>query len=323
MTESYNHQEAFDFLGLPSGGKISWEKLRELLLDVPTALFFANAYKLPRKDVVELLSRLFDLPVLSALQEGGHSEELQDYLVSIFPEEMTVNVFPGKAEAPKAAAPNKELLLPLWEAAQVELAASIQEVADRLGKVLASLPGREGHMAFKTMAKMNRRGTVGSFDAFVQHQAAPKPNLVILDVSGSMTEATVATIVEDVVRLAWGADAWLAIVSDSCFVWEPGSATVQSILASAEYRGTRYEELLPLFLEREWGVVTTIADYDSSGRVKSVFDQKARGSIETLLDLSLVERPTFMAEVLGILAKEVKPLMVGTHNLTNQYYHSY
>ena len=66
MTERYNHQEAFDFLGLPSGGKISWEKLRELLLDVPTALFFASAYKLPRKDVVELLSRLFNLPVLDA-----------------------------------------------------------------------------------------------------------------------------------------------------------------------------------------------------------------------------------------------------------------
>ena len=322
MTKRYNHQEAFEFLGLPSGGKISWEKLRELLLDVPTALFFAKAYKLPRKDVVELLSRLFNLPVLGALQEGGHSEELQDYLADVFPEEM-VNVFSGKAEAPEAAAPNEELLLPLWEAAQLELAASIQEVADRLGKVLASLPGREGHMAFKTMAKMNRRGTVGSFDAFVKHQAAPKPNLVILDVSGSMTEPTVATIVEDVVRLAWGADAWLAIVSDSCFVWEPGSATVQSILDSAEYRGTHYEELLPLFLEREWGVVTTIADYDSSWSVKSVFNQKARSSIETLLDLSLVERPTFMAEVLGILAKEVKPLMVGTHDLTYQNYRSY
>ena len=322
MTERYNHQEAFEFLGLPSGGKISWEKLRELLLDVPTALFFAKAYKLPRRDVEDMLNRLFNLPVLSALQEGGHSEELQDYLADVFPEEM-VNVFSEKAEAPAAAAPNTELLLPLWEAAQLELAASIQEVADRLGKVLTSLPGREGHMAFKTMAKMNRRGTVGSFDAFVKHQAAPKPNLVILDVSGSMTEATVATIVEDVVRLAWGADAWLAIVSDSCFVWEPGSATVQSILDSAEYRGTHYEELLPLFLTREWGVVTTIADYDSSWRVKSVFDQKARGSIETLLDLSLAERPTFMAEVLGILAKEVKPLMVGTHDLTNQYYRSY
>ena len=322
MTERYNHQEAFEFLGLPSGGKISWEKLRELLLDVPTALFFANAYKLPRKNVVELLSRLFNLPVLGALQEGGHSEELQDYLVELFPEEM-VNVFSGKVKAPKAAAPNEELLLPLWEAAQLELAASIQEVADRLGKVLASLPGREGHMAFKTMAKMNRRGTVGSFDAFVKHQAAPKPNLVILDVSGSMTEPTVATIVEDVVRLAWGADAWLAIVSDSCFVWEPGSATVQSILSAAEYRGTHYEELLPLFLEREWGVVTTIADYDSSWSVRSLFRQQARGSIETLLDLSFVEQPTFMAEALSVLAKEVKPLMVGTHDLTYQSYRSY
>ena len=320
MTERYDHWEAFRFLVLPSGGKISWEKLRELLPDVPTALFFAKAYKLPKDSLTELLSRLFNLPVLKALQEGGHSETLQDYLVGVVPED-TLRLLSSPAEAPEAAAPNEELLLPLWEAAQLELAASIQEVADRLSKVLASLPGREGQMAFKTMAKMNRRGTVGSFDAFIQHQVAPKPNLVILDVSGSMSEPTIRTIVEDVVRLAWGADAWLAIVSNSCYVWDPGSATVEGILAVAEYGGTHYERLLPLFTEREWGVVTTIADYDSAYGVKSLFQQDAHGSIETLLDLSFVEQPTFMAEALSPLAKEVKPLMIGTHDLTYQNYH--
>ena len=72
------------------------------------------------------------------------------------------------------------------------------------------------------------------------------------------------TIVEDVVALSWEADAHLAIVSNTCTHWFPGEYSVSAVLNAAEYGGTHYEELAPLFENYDWGVVITIADYDSS-----------------------------------------------------------
>ena len=307
-----NHDEEFELFELPQGGKISWAKLRELLPDIETALLFGKAYKLDAEQLGQLLVRLFDTPLLRALTEGTHSTELQDYLVDLVPEDhLQVGVQYVQPEEPLES----ELLFQLWESAQIELAQSIADVASKLSSVLSSMPGREGALAFKTLAKLSRRGTVGTFEAYVQHRAAPRPNLVVLDVSGSMTEATIRTIVQDVVALAWRADAWLAIVSNTATAWEPGTATVEGVLEAAEYSGTRYEELLPLF-HRDWGVVTAIADYDSSYAVKRLFKDKAQGSIDTVLDLSLVNRPTFLGEVLSTRAREVKTLMVASERDT-------
>ena len=81
------------------------------------------------------------------------------------------------------------------------------------------------------------------------------------------------------------------------------------VLAKAEYWGTHYEQLVPLF-EKDWGTVVTIADYDSAPYAKQALSGCV-GKVGTVLDISLVNRPTFLAECVGQLADEVKPLLVG------------
>ena len=53
----------------------------------------------------------------------------------------------------------------------------------------------------------------------------------------------------------------------------------------------------------------TIADYDSSLGAKQVLASRS-GRIGTVLDISLVGKPTFLSECVGQLADEVKPLLV-------------
>ena len=281
--------------------------LKSMLPDVETALFFGQIYRLNAHELGILLSVLFNSPVISALtSEGGmHSDQLQDYLVDIGyqAEIQSGEILLGEKQ------PKGEILPELWEANKVEIAKSIQQVADKLKDVVTKLPGKHGEMVFRSMQVMNaKRPTIGDHRAHVHHQPA-KPNLVILDVSGSMSEETIETIVEDVVALSWEADAHLAIVSNTCTHWVPGEYTVEAVLRAAEYGGTHYEELAPLFEDQDWGVVVTIADYDSSFGAKPAIG-RMNGHIGTVLDISLVSCPTFLAECVGQLADETKPLMI-------------
>lgn len=286
--------------------------LKEMLPDVESALFFAQLYRLSASNLGVLLSDLFNTPTIDALtKEGGlHSNLLQDYLVDIGyqPYIQAGDIIFGEVE------PKGEILPEMWKSLELEIAKSIQTVADKLEFVIDSLDGRKGHMILQSMQIMNaKRPLIGDVKAHIQYQPAP-PNLIVLDVSGSMTEETVSTIVEDVVALAWQADASLAIVSNSCTFWNPGEYTVQAVLEAAEYRGTHYEELAPLFQSKHWGTVVTIADYDSSYAAMPVIKQ-CQGSIQQLLDISLVPQPTFLSEVLGQISKESKSLLISARNL--------
>jgi hypothetical protein len=166
-------------------------------------------------------------------------------------------------------------------------------------------------MVFKTMHTLNkRRPTIGDYKARIHHARVPS-QLVIFDVSGSMTEGTVRAIAPEVVALSWKANASLAIVSDTTRVWDPGTFTVADVLREAEYSGTHYETLLPL-MRRDWGTVITIADYDSSQDAKNHLRDNAFGKIGQVLDLSLVNRPTYLAECVGQFADKVTPLLVGS-----------
>lgn len=281
--------------------------LKTMLPDVETALFFGQIYRLNAHELGILLSELFNSPVISALTaEGGmHSNMLQDYLVDLGYEAeiQSGEILLGEKQ------PKGEILPELWEANKVEIAKSIQQVADKLKDVVTKLPGKHGEMVFRSMQVMNaKRPTIGDHRAHVHHQPA-KPNLVILDVSGSMSENTIETIVEDVVALSWEADAHLAIVSNTCTHWVPGEYTVEAVLRAAEYGGTHYEKLVPLFEDQDWGVVVTIADYDSSYGAKTAIGL-LNGHIDTVLDISLVSCPTFLAECVGQLADETKPLLI-------------
>ena len=286
------------------GRKAPWSVLANVLPDIETALFFAAAYKLPADKLSELLHKLFKSNVLDALRSGEHSTELQDYIVDTVPEyvdEVTGVFF---TEQP----PKGELLVHLWENIDITIAQSIQEVANNLSLVLNSLPSKQGQMMFKTLAVLNkRRPTIGDYRPVIHHQRI-QDQLVIFDDSGSMGEGTVRAIANEVVALSYNANATLALVSNTARVWEPGTYGVGDVLMNAQYGGTRYETLAPL-LNRNWANVITIADYDSSRSAKQTLSN-CTGRIGRVLDLSLVNRPTFLSECVGQLADEVKPLLI-------------
>ncbi len=297
----------FELFDLGNNKKISVAALKRLLPDIETALFFGKVYKLDAYQLGQLLQLTHESDVLTALFEGSHSVELQSYLVDVVPDHIDVEPYIGTPDEPK----DSEVLAQLFASAEVEVAESIAKVADTLAGTLNRLPSKEGQMLFKSMASLNhKRGTIGTFKASIQHQPVPDV-LVILDVSGSMSEGTIRTIVDDVVALSWKANAHLAIVSNDTFLWEPGSYDSAAVLAKAQYGGTYYETLAPLFVNRSWGTVVAIADYDSSHDAKRVI-ANTNGSVGTMLDISLVNRPTFLGECISTIAQNVKPLLVST-----------
>lgn len=305
MLGSAGAEQALETITVAPDLVFSEQQLREALPTVEMALFFAKLYSLPADTVSHLLRKLFKTDLVDALTSGNHSVELQDYIAEIAPvgftlENMTLDPEP---------IPDSEVLAQLFEMAQLEIAGSIREVADTLRHTVSAMPGKHAQMTFGSMLEFNRqRPTIGVHRTQITRQPH-LPALVILDDSGSMTQDTIEKIVGDVVSLSYMADATLALVSNSCRVWQPGSFDVPSVLDEAEYMGTCYEELIPLF-HQNWGTVVTIADYDSSYSVKDLFLRETRGSVEEVLDISLVGRPTYLAEVVGQIAHEVRPLLV-------------
>lgn len=293
---------------------VSVAQLKAWLPDVETALWFAKLYSLDYRRLSDLLYLLFKSRVMDALMEGAHSLELQDYLVETVPEDVWHVDKPDFVDTP---APG-EVLPQLWEAAEIQVAKSIAEVAAKLDSTLQFLPSKEGRMLFQNLAVMNRmRPTIGDYKAQIKHVPVPEA-AVVLDVSGSMTETTIRAIVEDVVALSWKANAHLMIVSNDTFHWEPGSYSVDDVLAKAQYGGTYYETLAPMF-DRDWGTVITIADYDSSASAKRHL-ANCKGRIGTVLDISLVNQPSYLGECLGQLADELRPLLIARNILSSSWW---
>ena len=291
--------------------KIKTKVLIKLLPSVEAALFFAKAYSLTLQQLTELLLVVHRTPLTEALLQGSHSLELQDYIVEVAPPEIVAEVVFGTPTTPV----DTELLTQLWKDAELEVASSIKEVAEKLAGTLHMLPSKEGRMVFQSMRVLNnKRPVIGDYRATIKHQAVPDV-AVVLDVSGSMTENTIRTIIDDVVALSWSANAHLFIVSNDTLHWEPGTFSSDMVLRMCQFGGTHYETLTPAFM-KDWGTVITIADYDSSSSAKDWIKRNATGRIGQVLDISLVERQTFLSECLGQLADRVKPLLVAQHNLT-------
>jgi hypothetical protein len=306
-----------DLVELKPGLKFSRAALNQILPTPEMALFFGKVYKLDGYQLGNLLSVLFHTTLAQALVNGSaeHSMELQDYVVELGYDHL---IELGEVTfAPDV--PHGEILPELWKSLEVQVAQSIADVAEKLKDVVGHMPGKEGEMLFKTMATMNaKRPTLGDHKAYIHHAPAAD-NLVILDVSGSMSEATVQTIIDDVVAMSYMANAHLAIVSNGATTWGPGDYDSASVLKVAEFGGTHYETLAPL-LDQDWGIVVTIADYDSSASAASAI-AKCTGRIQQVLDISLVSRPSYLSEVVGQLAEEVKPLLVAKddHSLLYGY----
>lgn len=284
--------------------------LKSMLPTTEAALFFAKVYDLDYAKVSTLLVELFNTSdVIQELLCGDHSTQLQDYIVGIVEDGLLIDDYDTQfIDAP----PPAEVLPEVWKMAEVTVAQSIKDVAQQLSGTLHMMPSKQGQMVFQTMAKMNaQRPTIGVHKAAIQHQPLPD-SLVILDVSGSMSEPTVQNIINEVVALSYEANATLAIVSDHCFWWEPGTYDVQSVLDRAEYWGTHYETLAPLFIDRDWGTVITIADYDSSVSAGDSLKRRCNSKVGTVLDMSLVNRPTYLGECIAQFADELRPLLIGT-----------
>lgn len=296
------------------GMKLHVATLRTMLPDIETALFFGKVFELDKDDLNIVLNALFQSDVLTALTQETtmHSMDLQDYVVELGYE----NLIELGEIAFAPVTPHAEILPAMWEMAQVDVAKSIKDVAEKLKDVVSAMPGKHGQMVFESMMKMNaRRPIIGDYRASIKHARQAK-NLVILDVSGSMSHSTVSTIIDDVVALSWEANASLAIVSNTATIWSPGEYDSVVVLKAAEFGGTHYETLSAL-LEEDWGVVVTIADYDSSASAKAAL-AKCKGSIELVLDISLVDRPSFLAECVGQRALETRPLLVGNSSYVLQ-----
>lgn len=287
--------------------KFSKAALMRILPDVETALFFSKVYELNAEQVARLLSVLFQCSLTEALTGADHSMDLQDYLVDLAAHMDDVD---SDDITTSPAVPHGDILPEVWKSLEVTVAQSIKDVAAKLGNTVALMPGKQGHMVFKSMMQLNKkRPTMGDHRAQIVH-ARQLQNLLILDVSGSMSSSTVRAIVNDVVALSYQANAHMAIVSDTCTHWEPGTYDVDAVLRHAEYSGTHYETLAPLFQGRDWGTVITIADYDSSLSAKQYLAAHMTGSIDTVLDISLVTRPTYLAECVGQKAREVRPILI-------------
>nr|DAL38047.1 MAG TPA_asm: hypothetical protein [Caudoviricetes sp.] len=286
--------------------------LQKMLTDIETALFFAKAYKMDVHQVSKMLQVLFKSPLTDALFDGYHSVDLQDYLVDLANDIPEYERMGRQVTVDPALIPKGEILPQVWESMELTVAKSIQDVADKLFDTLDRMPSKYGEMTFTHLRKFNsRRPTMAAYEASIVHKPQAE-NLVIFDVSGSMSVKTVETIVDDVVALSYKANAHLAIVSNDTFHWEPGTYNTEVVLDAAQHAGTHYETLIPL-LQQNWGTVVSIADYDSSYYVKDAMRQKARTRIGKLLDVSLVNRPTFLAECLMQFADETEPMLIGNN----------
>ena len=307
-----------DVTTFTSGIAFPTKFLTDALPDVETVLFFSKVYDLEATDVSALLRVCVPSNVVEVLtaQADMHSTTLQDYLVEEFQDSAGSWFYPDleffQAMPGTKKAVNAEVLPEVWKTIELTIAKSIAEVAATISTTIEHMPGRTGEMVFQTLAKVNaRRPTIGDYRASFKHEQV-KRVLVVFDVSGSMSEPTVRTIIDDVVGLAYEANASLAIVSNSAFFYQAGAFSTDQVLGDAEYGGTQYEMLVPLFTDQDWDAVVTIADYDSSYGAKAAL-ARCNGKIGQLFDVSLVNRSTFLAECLAPLATEVRPLLIASN----------
>ena len=297
---------------IKAGMTASRKALRELLPEIEDALFFAKLYRLTWDELSGLITELFSgLSVIDAIfgEDVEHSYDLQDYIVEVAPPMVLEEHGNGKYS--ENCPPRDTILLrQLFEAASTEIATSLQTVANKLSEVLGHMSTKYGAMTFSYMRKLNtQRNSIGTYSAQIVHERTA-PRLVILDVSSSMTEETVRAIVSEVVSFAYAVNASLAIVSNHTYLWEAGSFDEDTVLNYAEYGGTHYETLAPV-LDMPWETVITIADYDSSTSAKEYLERSVVTLINEVFDISLVNRPTYLAECVGQFAKKVTPLLIG------------
>ena len=219
---------SLELVEIKPGVKFSKKILSEILPDIETLLFFCKLYDMDHVQVTELLRLLFRTSLVDALTGGSHSTDLQSYVVDLAYQAPNVEVGDCTFEP---VPPSGEILPEIWKDLETTVAKSIKDVAAKLESVVTALPGKQGKMMLQSMMVMNRkRPTIGDYKAKIHHDPI-KENLLVLDVSGSMSESTIRQIINDVVALSYEANAHMAVVSNTTTYWTPGSYSVDDVLA--------------------------------------------------------------------------------------------
>lgn len=283
------------------------QKLIEVL-DTPAKLvIFSRAMQLDHNGFRRLVKAMGYNGVAEIMARWGHSSSLQSYVVSNdFISEPTQMSFILDDDDELKESDRANLLAEILSLASVKVIDKIEDLCRLLAHQLVTNAGeaqtRLGFQFIQQYADAHKR-VKPTYGLGIQRvvEGGTLDNLVILDVSGSMGTSTVNAITDEVIALAEEADATLAIVSNNCYYWLPGTATASAVRNAAEYRGTHYEELVKLLDEKDWGTVITIADYDSSLSAKQTIAAQVTTRVQQVLDISLVERPTFLSECVGQL----------------------
>jgi hypothetical protein len=126
-----------ELIEVKPGLQFSLGQLRKLLPDAETLLFFGKVYKLNAQQMGQLIWKVTESDLASALfNEGGHhSNELQDYIL-----DLAEDVDPTRKGELKfdenAPPPQGEILPHVWEELEVDVAKSIAKVIEKLDGVL-------------------------------------------------------------------------------------------------------------------------------------------------------------------------------------------
>lgn len=314
---------SLQLVALKRDGTCRWpvDVLRKTLKDPVWAVRFGALQQLDAYEMGGLLRMLFPgVTVIQALtMEGGeHSATLQSYAVALGYDTLVFDAVVGNHGPDPEPERDDLVLAELAKEFEVVVAKDLDQLNFTLANTMMHMPGKQGRMEIKAQRKVDRRNRkkVGFMQARITHPRHAE-NAVFVDDSGSVGEKTLTAVAHAVKAMAVKANAHLVLVSNTVRHFKPGEYTVASILANAEYMGTHYETLVPL-MNRHWGKVITIADFDSSWGAKEALST-CTGSIDTLLDISYVDRPTFLAECLDHLARESRPLMVGASSLNYKY----
>ena len=321
-------QTALTVVEVRPGMKVGLGVLRSSITDLAEFAHFAAIFKLSEHEARELYTTVFPgtrggFSWAALVSDVAHSTTLQSYIVETAPQDV-VEMYGELSEKKKRKipTPSQDTLARLQGIEQLTVAPSIAEVALKLHGAIEHLPVTQASMTLAAMLKFNTQyNTVGTYGAKIVRPNRVHPNLVVLDDSGSMSEQTIKAIIDEVVALGHHANAHLVLVSNTARHWTPGTYNSKSVLREAQYSGTHYESLSPLFLNQQWDTVITIADYDSSwSACEYLLRESGSTSIRELIDISLVSKPSFLAECLGQFAQSAKPMVIAERDNTGTYY---
>lgn len=317
---------------------ISAEKLAGIVTTARSAMMLVKMLGEQVADPAVTLGRIFSVlklgTVADYISRGGHSTELQTWWdeqgISIpIPDKEEVLIDDPAAPSDKPDDVDDETLFDLVNNSLVKLPESIQELADGLFiEVLSNLPTGRASYVIEHFQQVSKFGTFGTMKTGLEYEKNTNA-CVVLDCSGSMGYRLGEAIANAVVHLANELKCDLILVSSAAKRLPAGTFSAETVKRNWQNAGTYYNQLVPHFkdISQSYDVVVTIADYDSIPSHKIEIAKLCKAKVHTLYDICVqyveqspgVAKSSFLAECLGQLAKEVKPVFVGAEGFNYTY----